>query len=118
MAIRLELVFVAVLCMLAVTAPRHAEAVTCSQVATNLMPCVAYLKGNAALTGNCCSGVTNLNAIANNTPENRKAACQCLKQLANTNSGIKPQLAKDLPSQCNVKIGYVISMDTDCNSLN
>ncbi|CAN4126257.1 unnamed protein product [Withania somnifera] len=102
-----------VLCMV-VVAP-HAEALSCGQVTSNLVPCLPYLRSTGPL-GGCCGGVKNLLAAAK-TPADRKTACTCLKSAANAISGINLGKAADLPSTCGVNIPYKISPSTDCSTV-
>ncbi|KAI3511557.1 hypothetical protein L1887_18712 [Cichorium endivia] len=103
--------FLVVACM--VVAAPYAEAITCGQVVSNLVPCLGYLKNGGVVPPGCCSGVTALNNAAKTTPD-RQTACGCLKSAYAANSGINPSNAAGLPGKCGVKIPYKISPSTDC----
>ena len=104
---------IVVLCMV-VVAP-HAEAMTCGQVTSSLVPCLPYLQGTSAL-GGCCGGVKSLLAQAKTTAD-RKTVCNCLKSAANAMKGIDLGKAAGLPSACGVNIPYKISPSTDCSTI-
>ncbi|MQL98417.1 hypothetical protein Taro_031129 [Colocasia esculenta] len=107
------LVGAALICLLA-AAPRANAAISCGQVASNLGPCIDYIRGAAPLSASCCSGVRGLNAAAQTTPD-RQAACSCLKSLAGRIPGMQAGLAAGLPGKCGVSIPYPISTSTDCS---
>ncbi|XVF84175.1 hypothetical protein PTKIN_Ptkin17bG0004500 [Pterospermum kingtungense] len=117
-----KLGFVVVLCLL-MGAPQLAQgAITCNEVTSNLVPCLAYLTGTGAgagagaVPGPCCSGIKTLNAAAQTTPD-RQTACNCLKSIAATIPGINYGVAGEVPGKCGVNIPYNISLSTDCNSI-
>ena len=72
----------ALLLLLLMAAPSVTNAgVTCGQVLSYLTPCISYAMGRGSEPpAACCSGVSNLNAAANNTAD-RQATCKCLKQI-------------------------------------
>nr|GMD43265.1 non-specific lipid-transfer protein 1-like [Ipomoea batatas] len=107
-------VCVAVLCSMVVVAPHAEAAMTCGKVASSLGSCLTYLKGTGPLIGGCCNGVKGLVAAAKTTAD-RQTACGCLKSMATSISGLKPNLASSLPGKCGVKVGYPISTSTDCS---
>uniref|UniRef100_A0A453D1A5 Non-specific lipid-transfer protein n=2 Tax=Aegilops tauschii subsp. strangulata TaxID=200361 RepID=A0A453D1A5_AEGTS len=104
----------AVLAALAV-AEMASGAVTCGDVTSAVAPCMSYATGKAsAPSGACCSGVRTLNAKAS-TPADRKAACNCLKNLAG--SGISMGNAANIPGKCGVSVSFPINTKTNCNNL-
>ncbi|WP_227643643.1 non-specific lipid-transfer protein, partial [Klebsiella pneumoniae] len=94
----------------AALAPRAEAAISCGQVSGALVPCLSYLKGTGATLppANCCSGVQKLNNLAQTTTD-RQAACNCLKTIAKSVSGINLNAASGLPGKCRVNIPYKIS---------
>ncbi|KAL4561103.1 hypothetical protein LXL04_033265 [Taraxacum kok-saghyz] len=105
---------VVVACM--VVAAPYAEAITCGQVASSLVPCLGYLTNGGDVPPGCCSGVTELNDAAQSTPD-RQTACGCLKSAYSANSGINAANAASLPGKCGVNIPYEISPSTDCSKV-
>ena len=93
-------------------------AISCSTVYSTLMPCLSYVQSGGVVSRGCCSGIQNLLAEANNTPD-RRTICGCLKNVANGASG-GPYIgrAAALPSKCNVALPYKISPSVNCNSIN
>ena len=61
----------ALLLLLLMAAPSVTNAgVTCGQVLNYLTPCISYAMGRGSEPpAACCSGVSNLNAAANNTAD-------------------------------------------------
>ncbi|KAD0455670.1 hypothetical protein R6Q59_027157 [Mikania micrantha] len=106
---------VVVACML-VFAP-HAEAtITCGQVVSRLIPCLAYLRSGGKPSPSCCSGVRALNSAASTTAD-RKTACGCLQKSYSNYKGVTQGYASSLPSSCGVNIPYKISPSTDCSKI-
>ncbi|XP_021851884.2 LOW QUALITY PROTEIN: non-specific lipid-transfer protein 1-like [Spinacia oleracea] len=104
-----------IMCML-----MHVEAaVTCGQVTSSLAPCIGYLEGNGSPSPAkaCCGGIKSLNSMAS-TPDDRKAACGCLKSAAASVKGINYSAASSLPAKCGVNIPYPFSTSTDCSKIN
>ena len=79
---QVSVVLVAVALLVLMAAPSVINAgVTCGQVLSYLTPCISYAMGRGSEPpAACCSGVSNLNAAANNTAD-RQATCKCLKQI-------------------------------------
>nr|CAC86258.1 lipid transfer protein [Fragaria x ananassa] len=107
----MKLSLVALLCI--VVALPIAQAITCGQVASNISPCLTYVKSGGAVPAACCSGIRNLNGMAKTTAD-RQAACNCLKQAAGGIKGLNPNLAAGLPGKCGVSVPYKISTTTNC----
>ncbi|KAK9070000.1 hypothetical protein SSX86_010398 [Deinandra increscens subsp. villosa] len=105
-----------VLCII-VACMAVAEALTCSDVDSDLSPCLNYLENGGSVSSACCSGVKKLNK-ASNTTALKKTACNCMKSAYKSmSSKIKIDNASSLPKKCNVNIPYKISPDTNCNTL-
>ncbi|KAL3839948.1 hypothetical protein ACJIZ3_024539 [Penstemon smallii] len=105
-------VFIAAV-LAATVAPPAEAAIGCGQVVSYLSPCLPYVTNRGPL-GGCCGGVKGLFGAAKSTPD-RQAACNCLKSLAGSYSGINYGKAAQLPGQCGVNIPYKISPSTDCS---
>ncbi|KAJ4832575.1 hypothetical protein Tsubulata_000152 [Turnera subulata] len=95
----LKLVCALLLVCIVVSAPMTAQAVTCSQVARDLVPCIGYLQGRGAPTAGCCNGVRALAGAAKTTAD-RRTACTCLKNAAAGVKGLNPSFAAALPGAC------------------
>ncbi|KAI3488354.1 hypothetical protein L1887_47645 [Cichorium endivia] len=109
----MKILYVVVVCMV-VSAPYAEAALTCGQVVSKMLPCLAYLRAGGAVPPACCSGVKSLNAAAQTTPD-RKTACGCLKSAYASYTGINTNNAVSLPGKCGVNIPYKFSPSTDCS---
>ncbi|XP_028963982.1 non-specific lipid-transfer protein A-like [Malus domestica] len=105
-----------VLAMLVLVEPGHAT-VTCQQAVSSLTPCLPYLTSGAETPpAACCSGVSGLKLLTQTT-EDRRTACQCLKDAASQNQGIREDAAAGLPASCQVQINVPISRSVDCDQI-
>ncbi|KAI3437449.1 uncharacterized protein J3R85_005192 [Psidium guajava] len=111
----LAIAVVAVAAVIALMAS-PAEGITCPQVQKSLGPCATYLTKGGNPGPACCNGVRGLK---NSTPypADRRAACECIKQLARQSHNIKADAAAALPGKCGVSIGIPIRPDVDCNRI-
>ncbi|XAR50823.1 hypothetical protein NMG60_11005270 [Bertholletia excelsa] len=92
------------------------SAMTCADAIDYVRPCAGFFIGGAPVPGDeCCSGAKTLNQIAAASEEDRKTACECLKQAAKR---VKIDLgkAKMLPQICNFTPVIPIDPDVDCSS--
>ncbi|KAG5069270.1 hypothetical protein JHK85_001647 [Glycine max] len=107
---------VAVICMVVVITAPMTNAITCGEVARSLSPCINYLRSRrgGSPEAECCRGVTSLNRAASNTAD-RRTACNCLKSVAASISGLNANNAASLPGRCRVRVPYRISTSTNCN---
>ncbi|KAJ3703167.1 hypothetical protein LUZ61_006872 [Rhynchospora tenuis] len=92
------------------------SALTCSDVYTDLMPCLGYVQGGP-LTGDCCTGVSTLMSAAK-TKDDRQTACKCIKNVASSAGGSYTSRAMGIPAQCNIPMPYKMSPNTNCNKIN
>ncbi|KAF8093503.1 hypothetical protein N665_0383s0130 [Sinapis alba] len=115
MSILKSLVIISVLGI--VLTPCYSEStISCSVVLKDLQPCVSYLtSGSGEPPESCCEGVRSLDA-ATTTPANKKAACQCIKSVANSVT-VKPELAKALATNCNATLPVDASSTVDCDTV-
>nr|GMD11789.1 non-specific lipid-transfer protein 1-like [Ipomoea batatas]GME08785.1 non-specific lipid-transfer protein 1-like [Ipomoea batatas] len=91
----------------------HAQSMTCSTVATDLYPCLNYVKNGGAVPMSCCDGIRSLYRAAVTTAD-RQTVCKCLKNVAGSITGLKLDLAAGLPQKCGVSIPYNISPSINC----
>ncbi|CAL1384041.1 unnamed protein product [Linum trigynum] len=116
----LSILLIATLLVAAAARPAVAE-VQCNKVVQSLIPCIPYLTaigGGAKPSAGCCDGVRNLKKMAQSSPDDKRATCECVKQAAGKYSqAIKPEVAAQLPKLCAVEISVPISKDTDCSKL-
>ncbi|KAL6603963.1 hypothetical protein ACP70R_044324 [Stipagrostis hirtigluma subsp. patula] len=91
-----------------------AASISCSDVVSDLSPCLSYLTGNDKQpSAECCAGVTTL-VDAADTKEERQATCECLKAAYRQFHALL-SAAQALPLQCGISLPYTISPDVDCS---
>ncbi|WVZ09099.1 hypothetical protein V8G54_022445 [Vigna mungo] len=88
------------------------QGITCSEVTTDMSPCLSYLKNGGEVPEACCGGVRSVMGAAGTTSE-KQTVCNCLKQDAN-NFGVNDDYAQELPTLCGVSVAYKISRSTNC----
>ncbi|KAL6562273.1 hypothetical protein OROGR_003280 [Orobanche gracilis] len=91
--------------------------IQCRDAISQVLPCEAYLlSGDATPSAACCRAVQSLGKIATASDGDRKAICQCFKEIA---SSLPVNLAKaqQLPSLCHVTIGVKIDPNVNCDSI-
>lgn len=93
----------------------HAEAtVTCEQVTIWLTPCIAYAVMGGSVSPLCCQGVYSLNKAYKNG-DDRRGACQCIKDTAAYIPGIDYNRVNAIPGKCGTKCPYKVYPSTDCS---
>ncbi|CAN1824318.1 Non-specific lipid-transfer protein 1 [Linum perenne] len=121
----LPIILAAIIAVAAATvSAAHPKAVSCDQVVRTLIPCLPYLTAaggvgttNPPSTG-CCDGVRSLKKMAEQSPEDKRATCECLKEAATrSQKRIKAEVAAQLPKLCAVDVSVPISKDVDCTKL-
>ncbi|KAI4308157.1 hypothetical protein L6164_031260 [Bauhinia variegata] len=107
-------VFMAVLVLGLLMVEPGQGTISCDQVKSSLSPCYTYLTSGGSPSGECCGGLSSLAASAG-SPDDRKAACECVKAAARGHSDIREDLAAALPKLCGVQLGKPVSKDVDCS---
>ncbi|XAR57748.1 hypothetical protein NMG60_11026000 [Bertholletia excelsa] len=91
------------------------RAVTCSDAAQDLLPCLGYLTSGVPVPPDqCCTGAKSLNQIAAASAADRKVLCECLKSAAKS-FPVDLKKAKQLPELCNFTPVLPIDPNVDCN---
>jgi hypothetical protein len=109
-----NLITIPVFLILFLLVVEHGNAFDCEEAKTSVFPCGIFLIGLAAEPSTtCCNGVTNLKS-STPTVEDRRAACECLKEAASHFPNIREDLAASLPELCCVDISFTISKNIDC----
>ncbi|XP_078181176.1 lipid transfer protein 6 isoform X1 [Carex rostrata] len=111
-----SLLALALILALATTPILTSAAVTCSDVYTDLMPCLGYVQGGP-MQSSCCSGIRDLMSAAS-TKADRQTACRCIKSVASSAGGSYTSRAMGIPSQCHVSMPYKMDPNTDCAKIN
>uniref|UniRef100_A0A7N0TRS1 Non-specific lipid-transfer protein n=1 Tax=Kalanchoe fedtschenkoi TaxID=63787 RepID=A0A7N0TRS1_KALFE len=99
--------------------PNTAEAaVSCSEVYSDLYPCVSYVISGGGVPSSCCNGIRSLNDSATTTAD-RQAVCRCIQSATTSVSftSYSLRLAAALPARCGVRVPYPMSPTTDCDMI-
>ena len=108
-------VALAVLMAFMLVSASHAEAtLTCDQVTMWLTPCISYAVLGGSVSPLCCQGVNSLNA-AYKTADDRRGACQCIKDKAAYIPGIDYERVNAIPGKCGTTCPYKVYPSTDCS---
>ncbi|KAK9048050.1 hypothetical protein SSX86_023036 [Deinandra increscens subsp. villosa] len=107
------LLVITILSLLILNIPPSGAAITCSTVIKDVAPCVSYLRSGSGMPPSaCCTGAKALAAAASATAD-KQTACGCLKS-ASKSLNPNPGLAKSLPGNCGINLGFTISPTVDC----
>ncbi|KAM6550424.1 hypothetical protein CsatB_000232 [Cannabis sativa] len=74
---------------------------TCSQVSSNLAPCLDYLRNGGTVPDACCNNIKSLSNAAR-TPADHQVVCYCLSKVARGSKGFMGYNASGLPGKCGV----------------
>ncbi|GAU30878.1 hypothetical protein TSUD_15640 [Trifolium subterraneum] len=112
-----KLIMIPILLVLLLLAIEQGNAFDCEEAKTSLFPCGIFLIGFVTEPSTtCCSGVQNLKS-STPTLNDRRVACQCLKEAASHYPYIREDLAVSLPQRCGVDINVTLSRNIDCNKI-
>ncbi|KAL7204156.1 hypothetical protein ACSBR2_017260 [Camellia fascicularis] len=102
--------------LLLLVAPASIAAITCSDVIKDLRPCISYLKtGSGTPPAACCAGAKALASAATSTAD-KKTSCNCIKSTSK-NMKINSKLAKALPGNCGINLGFSVDPNIDCSKI-
>ncbi|XP_058734673.1 non-specific lipid-transfer protein A-like [Vicia villosa] len=89
----------------------------CEQAKTSVHSCTSFLVGDdAEPSTTCCDGIKLIKSSVT-TVDERRAACECIKNWASNIPNIKEDLAISLPKRCGVDIGFPITPNMNCNDI-
>ncbi|KAG9439556.1 hypothetical protein H6P81_019721 [Aristolochia fimbriata] len=104
------------LSLLFVAARVSESAVTCNTVAAKAASCVGFVTGKAPKPAPaCCSGLQQL-AKGATAAADRQAICRCLKAGVQNFAGVQDKFLSQIPASCGIKVGFPVSLKTDCNN--
>ncbi|MBA0807414.1 hypothetical protein Gohar_023220 [Gossypium harknessii] len=90
-------------------------AVPYTTVDANAAECLGFATGMAAKPSSaCCDGLQQL-AQTVKSVEDKKAICRCLKVGAKS-LGIEDRFLSRIPRACNIKVGFPVSVNTNCET--
>ncbi|KAL8166212.1 hypothetical protein V2J09_007711 [Rumex salicifolius] len=92
-------------------------AVDCRQIQAALEPCTSYLTFGGEPNKFCCDELLKLKASLNTTAD-KQAACACIKAAAARFPTTIDANAAQLPEKCHAPIGFPVSRNVDCSSVN
>ncbi|KAI9095021.1 hypothetical protein K1719_026485 [Acacia pycnantha] len=90
---------------------------TCDQVTIFLTPCISYGVLGGEVSPLCCQGVHSLNA-AYKTADDRRGACQCIKDRAAYIPGINYDRINQIGHKCGSNCPFKVYPTTDCSKVN
>ncbi|XVE89427.1 hypothetical protein DITRI_Ditri19aG0200700 [Diplodiscus trichospermus] len=95
----------------------HGEAaVPCPTVDAKAAACVGFATGKDPKPSTvCCSGLQQL-AQTVKSVDDKKAICRCLKAGAKS-LGIQDRFLSKIPQACNIKVGFPVSVNTNCETI-
>nr|KYP44526.1 Non-specific lipid-transfer protein 1 [Cajanus cajan] len=111
---RVELVGLVMACML-MTYSYSESTLTCDQVTIWLSPCIPYAVMGGNVSALCCQGVYDINKAYKNG-DDRRAACQCIKDKAAYIPGINYNRVNKVASKCGTKCPYKVYPTTNCSA--
>ncbi|PIN09306.1 hypothetical protein CDL12_18110 [Handroanthus impetiginosus] len=93
--------------------PSMAE-IQCSDAVTDLLPCEPFLlSGDPVPNAACCGGVQTLDRIAQASRDDKRAICECFKEVAKS-FPVNFDKAKALPQLCHVTVDVAIDPNVNC----
>ncbi|XVF68503.1 hypothetical protein PTKIN_Ptkin11bG0007700 [Pterospermum kingtungense] len=91
-------------------------AIPCPTVDAKAAACVGFATGKAPKpSAGCCTGLQQL-ASTVKTVDDKKAICRCLKAGAKS-LGIQDRFLSKIPQACNIKVGFPVSINTNCETI-
>ncbi|TYI26551.1 hypothetical protein ES332_A05G120900v1 [Gossypium tomentosum] len=91
-------------------------AIPCTTVDANAAACLGFATGKAAKPSSAfCDGLQQL-AQTVKSVEDKKAICRCLKVGAKS-LGIQDRFLNRIPRACNIKVGFPVSVNTNCEMI-
>lgn len=93
------------------------KALTCTEVDTDLLPCLSYVTGTSkSVSQMCCNGLKNLVALGK-TKADREAACECMNSLTAKASDEEVARAAAVPGICGVSVPFNVARNADCSKV-
>ncbi|KAK7333119.1 hypothetical protein VNO80_29882 [Phaseolus coccineus] len=112
---KVALVATMIACML-ITCSYSKSTLTCDQITIWLTPCIAYAVLGGNVSSLCCQGIYSLEA-AKKSGEDRRGACQCIKDRAAYIPGIDYDRVNEIPEKCGTKCSYKVYPSTNCSAV-
>ena len=91
-------------------------AVPCGTVDVKAAACVGYATGKEPKPSPaCCSGLQQLAGTVK-TVDDKKNICRCLKNGVKAFVGVQDKFLSQIPAVCNIKVGFPVSLNTNCEA--
>ncbi|KAG9441597.1 hypothetical protein H6P81_017451 [Aristolochia fimbriata] len=96
----------------------HVEAaIDCAGMKHELASCVPYLTAKVIQAPKkCCSGMRKMNKVVD-TEENRKAACECMREAAGKTPALRTDRVHGINPLCETKIPNDVIVNPSCKSI-
>ncbi|KAG8385171.1 hypothetical protein BUALT_Bualt03G0014200 [Buddleja alternifolia] len=92
-------------------------AIQCGTVDMKAASCINFATGKAPKPlPACCAGLQQL-AQSVKSLDDKKAICRCLKAGVKNFAGVQDRFLSRIPNMCQIKVGFPVSMNTDCDKL-
>ncbi|GFP95921.1 non-specific lipid-transfer protein c cotyledon-specific isoform [Phtheirospermum japonicum] len=87
---------------------------SCGPVDMRAASCITFATGKVSTPpAACCSGLQEL-ARGVKTVEDKKVICRCLKSGVKNFAGVQDRFLSQIPNACKIKVGFPVSLNTDC----
>ncbi|CAA3008462.1 non-specific lipid-transfer C, cotyledon-specific isoform-like [Olea europaea subsp. europaea] len=91
-------------------------AIPCGTVDMKAAACISFATGKAAKpSAACCSGLQQL-AQSVKSVNDKKVICRCLKAGVKNFAGVQEKFLSQIPNACKIKVGFPVSMHTNCET--
>ncbi|KAI3466897.1 hypothetical protein Pfo_023560 [Paulownia fortunei] len=91
-------------------------AIPCGTVDLKAASCVTFATGkDPKPSAACCAGLQKL-AQSVKTVDDKKEICRCLKAGVKNFAGVQDKFLSKIPAACNIKVGFPVSINTDCEN--
>ena len=88
----------------------------CGTVDMKAAACVGYATGKEPKPSPaCCSGLQQLVGTVK-TVDDKKNICRCLKNGVKAFVGVQDRFLSQIPAVCNIKVGFPVSLNTNCET--
>ncbi|XP_016479620.1 non-specific lipid-transfer protein C, cotyledon-specific isoform-like [Nicotiana tabacum] len=114
-----NLLYSVALCLsvLFVLAHINEAVIPCGTVDMKAAACISFTTGkDAKPSAPCCSGLQQL-ARSVKSVDDKKDICRCLKAGVTNFAGVQDKFLSQLPTACTIKVGFPVSMNTNCETI-
>ncbi|KAL2467430.1 Non-specific lipid-transfer protein 12 [Abeliophyllum distichum] len=92
-------------------------AIQCGTVDMKAAACISFATGkDAKPSAACCSGLQQL-AQNVKSVDDKKTICRCLKAGVKNFAGVQDKFLSKIPDACKIKVGFPVSINTNCETI-